>query len=205
MKLSWSAVPTGADSVIRVEDTRQDVDHVVIEVAGPKGSHIRLAGEDVRPVPREAVRLRQHAGHADDGDLERLSRRGPSAHRRQGERPHLRPRRLRRDAELARTRGQELRGRLPVLHFDWNVLHIDLMPSCTMRLPEIEAVAAQVHEAWVRAKRAQGVTSRKSETGEELMVDYQDLSESAKELDRESVRAVYAAIQALMENEDRHQ
>jgi len=100
---------------------------------------------------------------------------------------------------------QELRGRLPVLHFDWNVLHIDLMPSCTMRLPEIEAVAAQVHEAWVRAKRAQGVTSRKSETGEELMVDYQDLSESAKELDRESVRAVYAAIQALMENEDRHQ
>jgi len=79
------------------------------------------------------------------------------------------------------------------------------MPSCTMRLPEIEAVAAQVHEAWVRAKRAQGVTSRKSETGEELMVDYQDLSESAKELDRESVRAVYAAIQALMENEDRHQ
>ena len=100
---------------------------------------------------------------------------------------------------------QELRGRLPVLHFDWNVLHIDLMPSCTMRLPEIEAVAAQVHEAWVRAKRTQGVTSRKSETGEELMVDYQDLSESAKELDRESVRAVYAAIQALMENEDRHQ
>ena len=79
------------------------------------------------------------------------------------------------------------------------------MPSCTMRLPEIEAVAARVHEAWVRAKRAQGVTSRKSETGEELMVDYQNLSESAKELDRESVRAVYAAIQALMENEDRHQ
>ena len=70
------------------------------------------AGKDVRPVPREAVRLRQHAGHAHDGDIERLPRRGPSAHRRQGERPHLGPRRLRRDAELARTPGQELRGRL---------------------------------------------------------------------------------------------
>ena len=69
-----------------------------------------------------------------------------------------------------------------------------------MNLPEIEAVAAKVHEAWIQAKLAKGITSRKSETGEELMVDYERLSEAAKELDRESVRAVYAAIQALKEN-----
>ena len=67
-----------------------------------------------------------------------------------------------------------------------------------MKLPDIETVAAKVHEAWMQTKRAQGVTSRKSETGEELMVDYEQLSEAAKELDRGSVRAVYAAIQALM-------
>jgi hypothetical protein len=71
-----------------------------------------------------------------------------------------------------------------------------------MKLPDIEAVAAKVHAAWMEAKRAQGITSRKSETGEELMVDYEQLSEKAKELDRGSVRAVYAAIQSLQEERD---
>ena len=66
-----------------------------------------------------------------------------------------------------------------------------------MDLPDIEAVAAKVHEAWMEAKRARGVTSRRSETGEELMVPYEQLSEEAKELDRSSVRAVYDAIRAL--------
>ena len=66
-------------------------------------------------------------------------------------------------------------------------------------MPDIEAVAAKVHAAWMEAKRAQGITTRKSETGEELMVDYEELSEKAKELDRGSVRAVYAAIQSLMQ------
>ncbi|MBV8857289.1 MAG: hypothetical protein JOZ96_01380 [Acidobacteria bacterium] len=64
------------------------------------------------------------------------------------------------------------------------------------QLPDIEVVSAKVHEAWMESKRAQGVTSRKSETGEELMVPYEQLSEAAKELDRGSVRAVYEAIQA---------
>ncbi len=68
-----------------------------------------------------------------------------------------------------------------------------------MKLPDTEAVAAKVHAAWMEAKRAQGITTRKSETGEELMVDYEQLSEKAKELDRGSVRAVYAAIQSLMQ------
>jgi hypothetical protein len=66
-----------------------------------------------------------------------------------------------------------------------------------MNLPDIEKVAAKVHEAWMEAKRARGVTSRKSETGEELMVAYEQLSEEAKELDRSSVRAVYRAIESL--------
>jgi molybdenum-dependent DNA-binding transcriptional regulator ModE len=66
-----------------------------------------------------------------------------------------------------------------------------------MNLPEIETVAKSVHDAWVQTKRAQGITTRKSETGEELMVEYDELSEEAKELDRNSVRAVYAAIESL--------
>jgi 16S rRNA G527 N7-methylase RsmG len=63
-------------------------------------------------------------------------------------------------------------------------------------LPDIEVVSAKVHEAWIESKRAQGVTSRQSETGEELMVPYEKLSEAAKELDRATVRAVYEAIRA---------
>jgi hypothetical protein len=66
-----------------------------------------------------------------------------------------------------------------------------------MKLPPIEEVAAKVHESWMNAKRAQGITSRKSESGEELMVDYGQLSEAAKDLDRGSVRAVYSAIESL--------
>jgi hypothetical protein len=63
-----------------------------------------------------------------------------------------------------------------------------------MNLPDIESVSAEVHEAWMESKRAQGVSSRKSEDGEELMVPYDQLSEKAKELDRGTVRAVYSAI-----------
>ena len=69
----------------------------------------------------------------------------------------------------------------------------------TPELPDVEAVSAKVHEAWVESKRARGVTSRRSETGEELMVPYDQLSDSAKELDRGSVRAVYEAIRAATE------
>lgn len=65
-----------------------------------------------------------------------------------------------------------------------------------MNLPDIEIVSAKVHEAWMESKRAQGVTSRKSETGEELMVPYEELSEDQKEVDRATVRAVYEAIRA---------
>ncbi|MFL6282299.1 MAG: RyR domain-containing protein [Pyrinomonadaceae bacterium] len=67
-----------------------------------------------------------------------------------------------------------------------------------MNLPDIEEVSAKVHEAWMEAKRARGFTSRRSESGEELMVPYEQLSEDAKELDRSSVRAVYDAIREII-------
>lgn len=67
-----------------------------------------------------------------------------------------------------------------------------------MRLPDIEVVSAKVHEAWMDRKRAKGVTSRESETGEELMVPYDQLSDGAKDLDRSTVQAVYDAIGALI-------
>jgi hypothetical protein len=47
------------------------------------------------------------------------------------------------------------------------------------------------------SKRAQGVTSRKSESGEEMMVPYEQLSEELKEIDRVTVRAVYAALREV--------
>jgi hypothetical protein len=70
-----------------------------------------------------------------------------------------------------------------------------------MKLPDIEVVAAKVHEEWMKTKKAKGITSRRSETGEELMVPYEQLSEESKELDRGSVRAVYAAIKSIEEEE----
>lgn len=63
-----------------------------------------------------------------------------------------------------------------------------------MNLPDVELVSAAVHEAWIRSKLDQGITSRKSEVGEELMVHYSQLSEAAKQLDRNTVIAVYNAI-----------
>ena len=68
------------------------------------------------------------------------------------------------------------------------------MRSNELALPDVEEVSAQVHAAWIDAKRMQGVTSRKSEDGEELMVPYAQLTERAKDLDRQLVRTVYAAI-----------
>lgn len=64
-------------------------------------------------------------------------------------------------------------------------------------LPDVEAVSAKVHEAWMESKLRNGVISRKSEKGEELMVPYADLTEESKDLDRQSVQAVYRAIEAL--------
>ena len=64
-----------------------------------------------------------------------------------------------------------------------------------MNLPDLEIVAAEVHNAWMNSKIAHGVTTRKSESGEELMVPYEELSELQKDTDRNTVKAVYAAIE----------
>ena len=63
-----------------------------------------------------------------------------------------------------------------------------------MNLPDIELVAARVHEAWMENKRRAGVTTQKLDSGEELMVPYEELTEDAKQLDRTTVRSVYDAI-----------
>lgn len=63
-------------------------------------------------------------------------------------------------------------------------------------LPDVEIVSAKVHEAWMAGKRAKGVETRKSEKGEELMVPYDQLTEESKDLDRQTVLAVYRAIEA---------
>jgi RyR domain len=65
------------------------------------------------------------------------------------------------------------------------------------QLPDIELVSAEVHNAWMKSKKEQGFSSRKSEEEEELMVPYEQLSEKQKDLDRNTVKAVYAAIRKL--------
>lgn len=61
----------------------------------------------------------------------------------------------------------------------------------------LELVAERVHIRWLASKIAAGVASRKSETGEELMVPYGQLSEAAKDLDRNSVLAVLEALEEV--------
>ena len=58
----------------------------------------------------------------------------------------------------------------------------------------LEQVSARVHEAWMKTRRSKGVTTRLSESGEELMVPYEQLSEAAKDLDRRSLRTVLDAL-----------
>ena len=59
--------------------------------------------------------------------------------------------------------------------------------SVMQQLPDIEMVAAAVHESWMQGKRASGITSRKAEDGEELMVPYHQLSAKQQEIDRSLV------------------
>ena len=60
----------------------------------------------------------------------------------------------------------------------------------------LEAVAEKVHDRWMASKLAKGITTRKTENGEELMVPYSQLSEEAKDLDRGSVQATCEGIAA---------
>lgn len=67
-----------------------------------------------------------------------------------------------------------------------------------VKLPDIELVSDKVHEAWMDGKKAKGITSRKAENGEELMVPYNELSEAQKDQDRNTVKAVYRAIAEII-------
>jgi hypothetical protein len=70
-----------------------------------------------------------------------------------------------------------------------------------IQLPDMEKVAEEVHKAWMESKKAVGVHSRKSEDGEEMMVPYSQLTEKCKDLDRNTVKAVYKAIEALQKSQ----
>lgn len=74
-----------------------------------------------------------------------------------------------------------------------------------LNLPEVETVAAKVHEAWMAEKTGTGVHSRVSPNGEELMVPYDRLSEEAKETNRKLVNTVYQAIEELTPEEQEAQ
>lgn len=66
-----------------------------------------------------------------------------------------------------------------------------------MNQETIELVSDKVHENWMTMKLAAGVTTRKLESGEELMVPYSQLSEAAKDLDRGTVKTVLSAASDL--------
>jgi RyR domain-containing protein len=58
-----------------------------------------------------------------------------------------------------------------------------------------KTLARAAHDAWRESKALQGIASRQSEWGEELMVPYEALSDKAKDLDRGTVRGVLKAIE----------
>lgn len=86
--------------------------------------------------------------------------------------------------------------------FKTEILAVDGIPVAKGDwLPEVEEVAAIIHAAWMDEKLVQGVTSRKAEDGEELMVPYAQLSEKARASNRTLVRTVYAAIADAKDSE----
>ena len=68
-----------------------------------------------------------------------------------------------------------------------------------IELPRVETMAPLQHEGWRRRMETLGITSRKSPfTGEELMVDFDQMSEQSQEEECESVRRFYALLDLLM-------
>lgn len=61
----------------------------------------------------------------------------------------------------------------------------------------VEMVSEAAHEGWMEGKRAQGIETRQSEWGEELMVPYSDLSEKAKDLDRSTCKTVIELLDSF--------
>jgi molybdopterin molybdotransferase len=76
-----SVVPPGADTVVRVEDSETQGEHVVVAAPHPRGANVRQAGEDVA-VGATVVRAGQEIGPADVGVLASVGRATLAVHRR---------------------------------------------------------------------------------------------------------------------------
>jgi len=61
----------------------------------------------------------------------------------------------------------------------------------------VELLAAKSHEGYLAGKRAGGTTSRLSESGEEVMVPYEQLSESSKDINRAAAGAILDGLAEL--------
>jgi molybdopterin molybdotransferase len=79
-----SVVPTGADTVVRIEDTREESGVVTVEKAPAAGANIRGAGEDVRP-GQVVLAAGTPIGPADVGVLASIGRATVLVH----QRPHV--------------------------------------------------------------------------------------------------------------------
>lgn len=104
-------------------------------------------------------------------------------------------------SEVKKQRHESFNGSNIVSEWQRAAYQLGIDDAMELGMPDIEIVSAFVHDAWMASKRKNGVESRQAEDGEELMVPYHELSEMAKELDRNTVRAVYAAIQSAVEEE----
>ncbi|HWP66078.1 MAG TPA: gephyrin-like molybdotransferase Glp [Candidatus Limnocylindria bacterium] len=74
-----SVVPPGADTVVRVEDTEDAGEHVIVTVAVSRGANVRRAGEDIA-VGATVVRAGQEIGPADVGVIASLGRAALTVH-----------------------------------------------------------------------------------------------------------------------------
>lgn len=79
--LTGAAVPPGADTVVRQEDTEREGERVVFRSAPPPGDHVRRAGEDVR-AGTEILEPGSILGPAHVGMLTSLGRGFVAVHRR---------------------------------------------------------------------------------------------------------------------------
>ncbi len=59
---------------------------------------------------------------------------------------------------------------------------------------KIDQVARRIHQCWMNWNIEQGFTSRPAIWGEELMVQWDAMSERAKDLDRKTVKEVMEAL-----------
>lgn len=61
----------------------------------------------------------------------------------------------------------------------------------------VEILAAKSHEGYMLGKRATGTESRRSESGEEVMVPFEQLSEASKDISRAAAAAMLDGLSAL--------